>query len=105
MTGTRDRRVGARRVSLALLALGGALGCGLGEGAIYGIGNSGNEFGAAGLVDDVARALAESEATPEVTDPMLGQVFDAIWQRARQGDAEAALIVLQVAQEQREEDD
>ena len=50
-------------------------------------------------------SLAENEATPTVTDKMIADIFGAILKGAREGNPEAALIVLKVAEEQREAED
>lgn len=76
-------------------------GCGGGE--IVGIGNSGNRIGE-GVPEEVAEALAKHPETPRVTDAELTRIFAAILERATGGDPEAALIVLRVAEEQREAD-
>jgi len=74
-------------------------------GEVVGIGNSANRIGGGDVLKDVAHALAEQPATPTITDEMLAQIFSAILGRAAQGDAEAALVVLKVALEQRQTDD
>ena len=74
-------------------------------GEIVGIGNGGNRIGTGGMLEEVADALAESSETPRVTDEVLSEIYTAILGRATQGDPEAALIVLQVAQQQREADE
>lgn len=80
-----------------------ALGCsGGGETAVIGFANDNNTLGEGGVADEVAEALAESEGTPRVTDEMIAEIFGAILDDAREGDAEAALIVLKVGVEQRD---
>ena len=74
-------------------------------GEIVGIGNSGNRIAAAGLLEDVAFALAENPGTPQVTDEALAEIFRAILGRATSGDPEAALILLHVAKQQRGDDE
>ena len=82
------------------------VGCsGGGETAVIGFNNHGNTLGIAGLAEELADALADLEVTPSVSDEMIADVFAAILERARQGDAEAALIILMVAEEQREAED
>jgi len=78
------------------------VGCGGGETAVIGFANHGNTLGVGGIADSLGEALAESPGTPEVTDHMIGEIFSALLDKARQGDAEAALVVLTVAEEQRE---
>jgi hypothetical protein len=85
----------------SLLALASACG-GSGETAIIGFGNGGNRI-TTDPIAKVADALAELEATPEVTDEMIVRVFSAILEKAEAGEPEAALILLRVAEEQREE--
>ena len=97
------RKVAAWQRFLLVGALGSSLAaCG---GEIVGIGNSGNRIGAGGLLEEVAEALAENPGTPRVTDEMLVEIFSAILGRASRGDPEAARIVLQVAEQQRAEDE
>ena len=80
-----------------------AIGCsGGGETAVIGFANDGNTLSTDGNAEEVAEALADSEATPVVTDDMIAQIFGAILNHAREGDPEAALIVLKVAEAQRE---
>jgi len=81
-----------------------ALGCGGGRTAVIGLGNSGNRIVEGGLLHEVADALADHPATPEVTDEMLSKIFPALLSRASAGDPEAALVVFLVAEEQRGED-
>ena len=87
---------------IPLLAALGAAGCG---GEVIGIGNSGNRIGAVGVLDEVAQLLAESPATPRVSDAMVREVFEAISERASEGDTDAALVLLSVGQLQREADE
>lgn len=76
-------------------------GCGGGETAIVGLGNSGNKFVAAEGTEDLADTLVETGGIPEVTDEMLTEIFSAILEQARAGDAKAALVIAHVADEQR----
>jgi hypothetical protein len=77
-----------------------ALACG---GEIVGVGNSGNRIQLGGTIEEVAEALAESSSTPEVTDAVISEIYAAILARANRGDPEAAMIILQVAEQQRRE--
>ena len=98
------RRFVRMTVSLALsggLALG-AMGCGGGETAIVGFGNHDNRMSTGGLDEELVEALAEHPGTPEITDDVVAEIFAVILEHAREGDAESALIVLKVAEEQRE---
>jgi hypothetical protein len=93
-------------VALALCALAVACGGGAGENSIVGIGNSGNVVSEADhMARGIARALADLEATPEVNDQAIGEIFEAILSRARDGNSEAALIVLRLARQQRNPDE
>ena len=91
-----------RWLCLAIALLLGTPGCGGGKNTINGFGNGGNTFSQAGLAQELAEALAEYQGTPKVSDQMLGEIFGSILERAKTGAAEAALIVLKVAEEQRE---
>ncbi len=94
---------------LALVTLAGAClagGCtGGGETVISGLGNSGNRFGTEVLWEALGHELATRDATPPVTDEELLQLYSAIKRRALEGELEPALVVLRVAEEQRESDD
>ena len=93
------RKLVAWRRCFILGALGASVAaCG---GEIVGIGNSGNRTATGGQLEEVADALAANPVTPRVTDEMLVGIFSAILGRASRGDPEAALIVLQVAEQQR----
>ncbi len=88
---------------LALSFLLSACGGGAGRVAFVGIGNSGNKVVDEGaLAEEIASVLVELDATPSVSDHAVAEVFDAMLAQARQGNAEAALIVLHVARMQRE---
>ncbi len=89
-------RVWASGLAIAAARL--AASCGT---AIVGLGNSGNRISEGGMLDEVAEALADYEGTPQVSDALLGQIFAAVVGRATEGDPEAALIVLRVAERQR----
>ena len=85
----------------------GFLGCGgggAGQAAVVGFGNIGNRLSGDDISEELAEALAESEGVPAVSDDTLAAIFGAIVTRARNGDPEAALIVLRTAEAQREED-
>ncbi len=87
-------------VLIALLPLALA-GCGNGDTPIFGIGNGGNHYGN-NEIEEVARSLAKATTTPRVTDDLLNEIFAAIVDRAERGDAEAALVILKVAERQRQ---
>ena len=76
------------------------LGCGGGETAIVGLGNSGNRIVCDEIGQVVAEALAVHAATPRVSDDLIAEIFSSIVARAREGDPRAALIVLMLAKEQ-----
>ncbi len=87
-------------LALAISAL--TISCGGGRTAVIGVGNSGNRiFEADAIAEAVAEALARNESTPAVSDETLAEVFGAILAHAREGDTEAVLIVLKVAEQQR----
>jgi hypothetical protein len=91
------------RIVLVLLLV--ALGCtGGGETVITGLGNSNNLIGF-DVLGRVADELAESPAIPAVSDDDLRAAFAAIRADALEGDPKAALVLLLVAGEQREEKD
>jgi hypothetical protein len=54
-----------------------------------------------GVVDRVAVALADFEATPQVTDEELQALYENIREAALAGDMDATLVVLKVATIQR----
>ncbi len=79
--------------------------CGGGRTAVIGIGNSGNRvFESDAFAQAVAEALASSETTPAVSDGEIVEIYQAILTHAREGNTEAALIVLSVAEAQRSEE-
>jgi hypothetical protein len=95
------------RPATHLLLLGVAaatLACGIGDDVVTGFGNGGNRFYANPVMDDLAEQLANNSVVPPVTDEMLRAAFDAIATRAASGDADAALILFRVAEEQRKAD-
>lgn len=53
------------------------------------------------MVDRVAVALADFEATPQVTDEELQALYENIREAALAGDMDATLVVLKVATIQR----
>ncbi len=75
--------------------------CGVGDDFVSGIGNGGNRFYATPVIDELAEQLGSSAVVQPVTDQMLRRAFDAIVERAVAGDADAALILFRVAEEQR----
>ena len=72
-----------------------------GESLIRGMGNGGNKIYLDPVTDEVASAIALSEATPLVTDDVLLATYGAIKDRAEAGDLTAALVVFRVAEIQR----
>lgn len=100
----RGTWIGMSRFLCVSILLGTAA-CGGGKGAVIGVANSRNDFREGGIAEELAEALADYDGTPEITDEILAAVFGAIIGRARAGDTEAALIVLRVAEEQREPDE
>lgn len=95
------------RASLVCVIAAGLLltSCGGGRSAVIGVGNSGNHIlESDAIAQGVADALAESETTPAVSDDEIVEIYRAILTHAREGDTEAALIVLRVAEAQRSEE-
>jgi len=77
------------------------LACGVGDDIVSGVGNGGNRFYATPVIDELAEQLASNAVVAPVTDEMLRTAFDAIAERAANGDPDAALILFRVAEEQR----
>ena len=77
------------------------LACGVGDDFVSGVGNGGNRFYATPVIDELAEQLASNAVVSPVTDEMLRTAFDAIAERAADGDPDAALILFRVAEEQR----
>jgi hypothetical protein len=78
-------------------------GCtGGGETVVSGIGNSGNRIRTDAVVDDVAHALAEQPGIPEVLDDDVLAAYESIRARAREGELQATLVLLELAALQRE---
>jgi hypothetical protein len=82
-------------VTVALLA------CGGGETAFIGVGNSGNRVFVDEL-DELAEDLHEWPGVPQVSERDLVRIYQALVQRAREGDPGAARVVLVLAELQRE---
>ena len=98
--------IGVRTAVLAMAAVFLAASCGGGRTAVVGFGNGGNRIVEKGsILDEVAEVLAEYEGTPRVSDETIVQIFAAMVSRASRGEPEAALIVLRVAERQREPSD
>jgi len=83
-----------------ILLLVATLACG-GENVVAGFGNQGNTFGGEEIAR-VAEELAKAPTTPAVSDDDLRAVYSAIRENALQGDPKAALVLLLVADKQRE---
>lgn len=91
-------RLAACAASLLLLL---GLGCDAigGKVAIRGIGNSGNRLVLDGELEaELARGLVNTGAAERVSPFVLNEVFEAVVAKARRGDAQAALIVVKVAE-------
>ena len=89
----------------AVGAVAAVLGCtGGGETVVTGIGNTGNRIGTAALWGALGEALAEREDIPRVGDPDVQQIFQAIRRRALEGELDAALVMLEVAAAQGDDD-
>lgn len=87
-----------KRLAVAMLAAS-VLACGGGD--IVGIGNSGNRFFVDEL-DQLAENLHRWPDVPQVAERDLIRIYQALLQRAREGDPGAARIVLVLAELQRE---
>lgn len=93
-----------RNVMLAVLAAFLAMACGGGKGSIIGVGNSGNDQGAISEVaEDLGEGLAATNAIEPISDETLNEIYQALLAKARQGDIEAALTIVELAAAQREE--
>jgi hypothetical protein len=81
-------------------------GCtGGGETVISGLGNSDNYIGSAATWDSLADELADYEGTPAVSDEDLQLAYAAIRRHALEGELEAVLVLLKLAEEQRAAED
>ena len=67
---------------------------------ISGIGNSGNSVGTSGTAR-AARRAARMKDVPEVSDDTLREVVEAVVVKAKQGDADAAAFVFELAAAQK----
>jgi hypothetical protein len=85
-----------KRLAVALLAAS-VLACG---GDIVGVGNSGNRFFVDEL-DQLAESLHHWPGVPQVAEQDLVRIYQALVQRAREGDPQAARVVLGLAEMQR----
>ena len=101
-----------KRRNAAGVALAGCIGMGIlslaaikrtsgGGSIIIGAGFSGNRINADTVSDQLAAAIAAHPSTPEITDEWLGETLNAIRDRAREGDLEAALVLFRIADKQR----
>ena len=78
-----------------------ATGCGGGKNSFVGVGNSGNRIFEDEL-EQVAEQLHAWPGVPQVSEQDLGRIYQALVQRAREGNPQAARIVLALAELQRE---
>ena len=69
---------------------------------VAGVGNSGNNLTTGYSPRRLARRAIEQKVAPAVNDAMLQATVDALIDRAKQGDAEAAAFVFELAAAQRE---
>ena len=82
--------------------LGVIAGCtGGGDTVISGIGNSGNRIGT-GTWAEAAEQFAAHASIPPVTDAEIERMFGAIRAKALEGDLDSALVLLTLAEQQRE---
>ena len=70
--------------------------------AVSGFGNGGNRVYADPTRDELAELLVSTGSAPAVSDEELRAIHEAISRRAAAGELDAALVVLQVAAQQRE---
>lgn len=83
-------------VGLALIGLA----CSGGKGSFVGIGNSGNRVYTSEL-DELAEQLQAWPGVPQVGEADLTRIYQALVERAREGDPGAAHVVLGLAELQR----
>jgi hypothetical protein len=69
---------------------------------VAGVGNSGNNLTTGFSARRLARRAMEQKVAPTVDDVMLQATVDALISRAKQGDADAAAFVFELAAAQRE---
>ena len=93
-------RLGRIGIGVGLLALV-ASGCGGGPNSFVGVGNSGNRIFDNEL-EELADQLHDWPGVPQVSEQDLGRIYQALVQRAREGNPQAARIVLALAELQRE---
>ena len=95
-----------RMALVAAITLGLALSsCGGGKTAVVGIGNTANRIGeGVEQAEELAELFIENGAAPTVEDAVLGEIYRSFERQARKGDVQAALVVLAIAAEQREEE-
>jgi hypothetical protein len=77
------------------------LACGGGDNSFVGLGNSGNRIFNDDL-DELAEQLHGWPGVPQVEDRDLARIYQALVQRAREGEPSAARVVLALAELQRE---
>jgi hypothetical protein len=54
------------------------------------------------IADELADALSEHPATPKVSDALVLEIYEKVVERARDGDIQASLVILELAAHQRE---
>lgn len=72
---------------------------------IRGIGNSGNHFNPDPPEGRLADLIVAREIAGPIGDDVLSEVYDAVLTNARKGDADAALVIFEIADRQREMSD
>lgn len=101
-----EKRSARAYACVAVLIASVAVGCtGGGETVISGFGNSDNYVGSAALWGALADEFADYEGTPKVSDEDLQLAFAAVRKRALEGDLDAALVLLKLSEEQREDEE
>jgi hypothetical protein len=54
------------------------------------------------IADELADALSEHPETPKVSDALVLEIYEKVVERARDGDIQASLVILELAAHQRE---
>jgi hypothetical protein len=69
---------------------------------VIGIGNSANTFGADEPTPKLAKLIMSLDAAPEISEEVLTGVYEAVAEKAKAGDLEAATVLFDLAAMQRE---
>lgn len=90
---------------LALLSVMALAGCGIGGGRDNVVNGDHNLLVSDDTVDRLAARLAELASTPRVSDDELAALYRTVREGAAAGDLRAALVILEVARQQRQADE